>query len=71
MIGEMVKLELTPVDAELFREFRRVQDTLSILSSAGVFNVKNGRAILNFDAQGVLTQVDFDYIRWKRGMPMV
>ena len=62
----MIKVELTEIDAELFREFRRVQDMLRVLNDAGVFQTKNGKIILNFNEDGVLTDIKVDKTLYKR-----
>jgi len=62
----MINVELTEIDAELFREFRRVQDMLRVLNDAGVFQTKNGKIILNFNEDGVLTDIKVDKTLYKR-----
>lgn len=61
-----IVVELTPEDAALFVEFRRRQDLFRTLSDQGVFNLRNGKAILNFNADGVLTRISKDYVEWER-----
>lgn len=41
--------------------------TLRVLDQAGVFNVRNGKAVLNFDADGTLTEVSCEMKLFKRG----
>lgn len=64
-----VLVELTEEDAVLFREFRRVQDTLHVLIKAGVFDVHGGQAHINFNDDGVITKVQILTNTWKRGNP--
>lgn len=44
----------------------RLQENIHECIAQGVFNVKNGRAILHFDANGHLQVIGLDYIKWKR-----
>lgn len=53
----MVKIELTEDEAFLFRAFMEHHETFSEMLSAGVFNIRSGDAILNFDENGVLNCV--------------
>lgn len=41
----------------------------ALLKELGVFNIKNGKAILNFNTEGVLTEVKFDITAYKKGFP--
>lgn len=69
MIGEqpnMIKIEVTELDANLFAQFRRNQDLFQLLLDRGVFNIKNGKAILNFDHQGTLAEIKLSTITYKR-----
>lgn len=70
-MNELVKLELTPADAALFLKFREHQEKFNILLSNGLFNVRNGCAVLNFDGAGTLTQVDFNIVMYKKGFPQI
>lgn len=68
MTGEqLVSIELSPEEAAAFREFRRVQDTFSILSESGVFAVRGGEAHINFNDDGVITKVRVQKTAWTRG----
>ena len=58
MIGaELVKVDLQVREAVLF----------NTLYEAGVFQIKNGSATLNFDSEGTLTQIEKRVISFKRG----
>lgn len=60
MIGaELVKVDLPVREVVLF----------NVLWEAGVFNIKNGSALLNFDSEGTLTQIETKVISFKRGYP--
>lgn len=61
-----VIVSLSPSDADLFVEFRKVQDVFSVLSENGVFTTRNGKAILNFNAEGVLDSIEFNVKGYKR-----
>lgn len=67
----MINIELTPQEAELFMSFRKNQDTFNVLLQAGVFDIRNGKAILNFDSTGNLEEIKFDIMRYKRGKPIL
>ena len=70
MIGALVTnvvLELSPSDAALFIEFRKRQAVFQTLIEQGVFGVRNGKAILNFNNDSVLTKISYDYTGWERG----
>lgn len=66
-----VRIDMTEDEAKSFIAFRRYQDMFVPLLEAGVFNVRNGRAILNFNAEGHLTEVGFEIVSYKRGYPIV
>lgn len=61
-------IELTDSDAQRFIEFQKNYDTFSTLQEAGVFNVRNGKATLNFDPKGTLTDVECSVKLYKRGI---
>lgn len=70
-LQDNVTLNLTPSDAQMFLEYRKNQDAFQTLVQSGVFNVRNGQAVLSFDHVGSLIQVDFNVIAYKRGKPIV
>lgn len=65
----MITIDLTEDDALLFRAFRQHQDNFSTLLARGVFNVRGGKAIINFDPEGVISEIKFDITGYKRGLP--
>lgn len=67
----MMTIELSTEEASLFVDFRKYQDTFTLLQQSGVFNVRNGQAVLSFDHQGILQQVEFNVIGYKRGKPLL
>jgi len=70
-MSSKVIVELTEEEAKALIEYRKNQELFSILHQSGVFSVRNGKAILNFDAQGGLEEVKLDLIRYKRGKPIL
>lgn len=48
-------------------EYRKM---IHILFEAGVFNVRNGKAILNFDNEGLST-IETHFNKWKRDKPII
>lgn len=43
----IIKIDLKPKDAELFKTFRKYQDDISLLINTGVFDLEEGQIILN------------------------
>lgn len=70
-MNELIKIELNEEDASLFRQFRENQDTFKTFIKNGVFNIRNGTALLNFDNLGNLTQIDINVVMYKKGYPNV
>lgn len=56
----MLTLELTDHEAELFKKFRQYQSQFETLEKNGVFEVKKGKAILSFSAEGAITNINFE-----------
>lgn len=67
----MQRIELTDKDAELFLKFREHQDVFAVLEQAGVFNVRNGKAMLNFNSQGHIMDIDCTIKTFKRGVEVI
>lgn len=57
----MINVDLLEKDYERF---------LTLVAS-GVFDIKNGKAILNFDSEGTLCEVECNIKLYKRGVPLV
>lgn len=57
----LIKVELAPRELIMF----------NTLYEAGVFNIRNGTAVLNFDSEGTLTQIDTKIVSYKRGKPLI
>ena len=49
----MITIELTPDNAELFKEFCRYQDQFQVLLSEGVFDEFIGSKIIHKDTSGI------------------
>lgn len=63
----MINVELTEQEALLFRAFREHQEAFDVMLKSGVFNVRSGKAVLNFNMEGVLDSVYADIPVYKRG----
>lgn len=58
-----IKLQLDGMDE---RGVHRLREHIDIMFENGVFMLRNGKAILNFDHEGTLQEIAFDYKKWKR-----
>ena len=52
-----------------FEETERYRQMIHTLFQAGAFAVRNGKAILNFDNEGLLSEVELQVKRWRRDKP--
>jgi hypothetical protein len=68
---ELIKIELTNEEALMFRKFQEHYEDFALLYEAGVFNVKNGHAVLNFDSNGTLITIEFKILGYKKGLPVI
>ena len=50
-----------------FQETERCRQIIHVLFEKGVFNIRNGKAILNFDDMGLLAEIESQIKLWKRG----
>ena len=48
-------------------ETERCRQIIHRLFEKGVFNIRNGKAILNFDELGLLAEIEGQIKLWKRG----
>lgn len=64
-------IELDNEDAELFLLYRKHQNAFKTLLDVGLFDLRNGQATLNFDPNGALVEVGFNFVSYKRGRPIV
>lgn len=69
MIGSPIKpiIELTEADAKLFIAFQANYVLFETLVKSGVLDIKNGKAVLNFNAQGQLADVELQYHTYRLG----
>lgn len=65
MIGQII---LT-VDVEDAWELEKLRHVIRRQYSEGVLSMRAGKAILNFDAEGVLQQINLDVVKWKKEKP--
>lgn len=56
----MIQLELTDVEAESFKTWRKHQSIFEVLLERHIFSVKKGTATLYFNDRGVLTDARVD-----------
>lgn len=62
---EIIKVELTVSEAELFKKFREFQDDFSTLLENSVFSFKNGSAVIHRDDQGNIRKIEMHKIYFK------
>jgi hypothetical protein len=67
----VVQVDLSEIEAKRFLEFQKYYDVFSVMCKAGVFEIKNGQAILNFDSEGTLNDIDFNIKAYKRGKRII
>lgn len=54
----MVSIDLTPEDAEKFKQFCQYYDVFNTLLKSGVFTTKNGEVLIRFNHQSDLMSVN-------------
>lgn len=47
------------------------QELFTLLETVGVFDIKNGKAIINFGPDGGIEEIKLDITRYKRGKPIL
>lgn len=62
----MTKIEIADDEAKNFLFFREHQQELEALIKAGIFNVRGGQAVLNFNKDGVLMNIKIEMITWHK-----
>ncbi len=62
------KIEISLAGAT-FEQTEHCRKIIHTLFSQGIFNLRNGRAILHFDPTGTLAAIDFEIGKWKRDKP--
>ena len=48
------------------KEAERAKEIIRKIFDDGVFNIRNGKAILNFDSDGALQTIEFQVTKWRR-----
>lgn len=62
-MNDLIKIEITEFDAVQFRDFQKHYQQFMTLVKAGVFEIRNGTAMLSFDNTGTLKTITRnDYI---------
>ena len=62
------KIEITLAGATL-EQTEHCRKIIHTLFAQGVFNLRNGRAILHFDPNGSLAAIDTEVSKWRRDKP--
>lgn len=62
----MIKIDLTESDARLFAKFRKHQTLFELMEDRGIFEIQSGKAVMSFNADGVLTDIDIETKAYKR-----
>lgn len=57
MQEELIKIEITPVEAIMFRDWQAFHNTFALLIKAGVFDMKNGSATIHFGPNNEITSI--------------
>ncbi len=60
-----ITIFLTPPDAELFRSYQQFHATFALLVKQGVFDIKYGKAVLNF-SNGELQTITKEETVWHK-----
>ena len=55
------------LEGATFQETERCRKIIHSLFERGVFNIRNGKAILNFDENGILSEIEGQIKLYKRG----
>lgn len=55
---EEITIFITPQEAMQFRNFQQYHAQFMLLVSKGVFDIKNGSAVLHFDNNGIIQKID-------------
>lgn len=59
----IITLEIDGLSQEQTRKYKEVIDILII---NGIMNIRNGKAILNFDHEGVLQEIEVNLKKYRR-----
>ncbi len=58
-----ISIDLVGVTQE---EALRYEETLGVLISQGVLGLHDGKAILSFDYEGRIREINFDFKKWRK-----
>lgn len=64
-------IDLSEKEAHLFVQFQKNYNTFVTLHDSGVLNIKNGKAILNFDSNGTLCDIECNIKVYKKGADII
>jgi hypothetical protein len=57
-MNEQTTIFLIPEEAKKFLEFQKNYKSFMLLLEKGVFNIRNGAAVINFDSNGQISTID-------------
>lgn len=57
------------LEGATFEQTERCREMIHTMFEQGIFHIKNGKALLHFDHEGQLQQIEVDLIKWKRNKP--
>ena len=63
---DKISLELTSQEAKDFLIFRQFQNKIQAIIASGIFNIRNGKAVLSFNNDGDLMNVETIIIAYQR-----
>lgn len=55
-----VSVDMTEVDAKMFKEFKENYGNFLALVEGRVFDVRSGKATIHFDASGIIKAIDIN-----------
>ncbi len=55
---EQITVFLTTPEAELFKSYQQYHLTFKLLCEKGVFDIKNGSAVIHFDSLGYIQKIE-------------
>lgn len=62
----MIEITLNQVDTALWLEYQKYQSNIKAILDSGVFNIRNGKAILHLDSNGIIKDIEADYHIYKK-----
>lgn len=55
---DQITLFIEPLDVSKWKLFQQFYEPITTIINAGVFTIRNGNAVLHFDAQGTLQTIE-------------